>query len=117
MSQAAVRMPAPQPFLVYRDRIGAPSEIGFLRRQYLGFSRLHPVWCGRTVLAGAGEISSDVVRLGGDSVLGPWHRLLFRHFGVVPPFTRHGPACPGHLSRHGAATGCPDKPGHDGWAS
>nr|WP_294552502.1 glycosyltransferase [uncultured Rhodopila sp.] len=99
-------MPAPQPFLVYRDRIGAPSEIGFLRRQYIGFSRLHPVWLGRTVLAGASEISEDVVRLGGDSALGPWHRLLFRHFGVVPRNPgRHGLASP---IRHG-----PDKPGHD----
>jgi hypothetical protein len=26
---------------------------------------------------------------------------------------RHGPACPGDLSRHGAGTGGPDKPGHD----
>ena len=105
-------MPAPQPFLVYRDRIGAPSEIGFLRRQYIGFSRLHPVWIGRTVLPGAGEISNDVVRLGSDSLLGPWHRLLFRQFGVVSgslatparhappprrgPPPRHGPVYPGH---------------------
>ena len=27
---------------------------------------------------------------------------------------RHGPACPGHLSRHRAGTGGPDTPGHDG---
>ena len=27
---------------------------------------------------------------------------------------RHGPACPGHLSRHGAGGVGPDKPGHDG---
>jgi colanic acid/amylovoran biosynthesis glycosyltransferase len=100
MSHAGIGMPAPQPFLVYRDRIGAPSEIGFLRRQYIGFTRLHPVWIGRTVLAGAPEISDDVMRLGGDSALGPWQRLLFRHFGVVPSSLitppRHGPACPGH---------------------
>ena len=68
-------MPAPQPFLVYRDRIGAPSEIGFLRRQYIGFSRLHPVWIGRTVLPGAEDVGADVVRLGGDSPFGPMHRL------------------------------------------
>ena len=29
-----------------------------------------------------------------------------------PP--RHGPACPGHLSRHKCLNGGPDKPGHDG---
>ena len=83
-THAGTRMPAPLPFLVYRDRIGAPSEIGFLRRQYVGFSKLHPVWIGRTLLPGAGEISEDVVRLGGDSLAGPLRRLLFRHFGVVP---------------------------------
>jgi hypothetical protein len=27
---------------------------------------------------------------------------------------RHGPACPGHLSRHSAGIGGPDKLGHDG---
>ena len=48
-THAGTRMPAPLPFLVYRDRIGAPSEIGFLRRQYIGFTRLDPVWCGRTL--------------------------------------------------------------------
>jgi error-prone DNA polymerase len=31
------------------------------------------------------------------------------------PRTRHGPACPGHLSRHRAGIGGPDKPGHDDW--
>ncbi len=117
MSDAGTRMPAPLPFLVYRDRIGAPSEIGFLRRQYIGFSRLHPVWIGRTVLAGAAEIGTDVVRLGGNSLAGPLRRLLFRHFGIVPLINpRHGPACPGHLSPHSAVTGGPDEPGHDGWA-
>ena len=38
------------PLLVYRDRIGAPSEIQFLRRQYVGFTRLTPVWVGRHVM-------------------------------------------------------------------
>jgi GT2 family glycosyltransferase/glycosyltransferase involved in cell wall biosynthesis len=33
--------------------------------------------------------------------------------GSCPP-SRHGPARPGHLSRQGAGTGGPDKPGHDG---
>ena len=30
-----------------------------------------------------------------------------------PILIRHGPACPGHLSRHCAGIGGPDKPGHD----
>lgn len=117
MAHAATRMPAPQPFLVYRDRIGAPSEIGFLRRQYIGFSRLHPVWIGRTVLPGAEDVGADVVRLGGSWPFGPMHRLLFRHFGVVSPALitppRHGPVYPGQLARQGAAIGGSDKPGHD----
>jgi colanic acid/amylovoran biosynthesis glycosyltransferase len=78
------RMHATQPFLVYRDRIGARSEIGFLRRQYVGFTRLHPIWIGRTVLPDAGEISPDTHRLGGGVPCGPIQRLLFRHFGHIP---------------------------------
>jgi glycosyltransferase involved in cell wall biosynthesis len=104
-------MPALQPFLVYRDRIGAPSEIGFLRRQYVGFTKMHPVWIGRTVLPGATEIGEDVVRLGGDSLAGPLNRLLFRHLGIVPrsltTATRHG-----RLLAHRSITGSPDEPGH-----
>ncbi|MEA2741584.1 MAG: colanic acid/amylovoran biosynthesis glycosyltransferase [Acetobacteraceae bacterium] len=78
-------MQATQPFLVYRDRIGVASEIGFLRRQYIGFSRLHPVWTGRTLLAEAPRVGDHVLRLGGDGPLGPMRRWLFRHFGHVPP--------------------------------
>ena len=78
-------MQAHQPFLVYRDRVGVPSEIGFLRRQYIGFTRLRPVWIGRTLLPDAHQVGDHVLRLGGDGPLGPVHRLLFRHFGRVPP--------------------------------
>ena len=74
---------AAQPFLVYRDRIGVPSEIEFLRRQYIGFTRLRPVWTGRTVLPGAVRIGEPVLRLGGDGLLGPVHRMLFRYLGWV----------------------------------
>jgi glycosyltransferase involved in cell wall biosynthesis len=105
-------MPAPQPFLVYRDRIGALSEISFLRRQYVGFSRLHPVWVGRTVLQGAREVGENVMRLGGSSATGPLQRLLFRHFGIVPRciYDCHGPRKPGidQTSQDGIAAGlCP----------
>nr|WP_294517153.1 glycosyltransferase [uncultured Rhodopila sp.] len=104
MSDAATRMPAPLPFLVYRDRIGAPSEIGFLRRQYIGFARLHPVWTGRTVLPGAADIGGDVIRLGGDSPLGPLRRLLFRHAGHAPPMNISGlaPVLHAQFARGGA---------------
>jgi colanic acid/amylovoran biosynthesis glycosyltransferase len=78
-------MHATQPFLAYRDRIGVPSEIGFLRRQYVGFTSLHPIWAGRTLLPGAPQVGNHLFRLGGDGPLGPLHRLLFRHFGRVPP--------------------------------
>lgn len=76
-------MQSTRPFLVYRDRIGTPSEIGFLRRQYVGFTRLNPVWIGRTLLPGAADVGAQRMRVGGDGWLGPVHRLLFRHCGVA----------------------------------
>ncbi|MDR3532999.1 MAG: glycosyltransferase, partial [Rhodopila sp.] len=93
-----------QPFLVYRDRIGARSEIGFLRRQYIGFTRLHPVWTGRTLLPDASQIGDHLCRLGGDGPLGPLHRLLFRHFGYVPPLGVKGlaPVLHAQFARGGA---------------
>jgi colanic acid/amylovoran biosynthesis glycosyltransferase len=77
-----------QPLLVYRDRIGVASELGFLRRQYIGFTRLEPIWTGRRILADAPRIGAHLVRLGGDGPLGPVRRLLFRHFGFVPNLPR-----------------------------
>ncbi|HEY4044982.1 MAG TPA: glycosyltransferase, partial [Rhodopila sp.] len=88
--------------MVYRDRIGAPSEIEFLRRQYIGFTRLHPVWIGRTLLPGAPEVSPDAVRLGGDGPLGPVHRLLFRHAMRVPPLPPTEPIIHAQFARGGA---------------
>jgi colanic acid/amylovoran biosynthesis glycosyltransferase len=74
-----------KPFLAYRDRIGVPSEIGFLRRQYIGFTRLRPVWTGRTLLPGASRVGDRLLRLGGNGPLGPLHRFLFRYWDRVPP--------------------------------
>ena len=84
--------------LVYRDRIGAPSEIQFSRRQYLGFRTLHPVWIGRTVLPGAGQIGSPVLRI--DGVAG----LLLRHFGVAPAldYSAFAPVVHAQFARGGA---------------
>ncbi|MBS0639487.1 MAG: glycosyltransferase [Acetobacteraceae bacterium] len=79
-------MSAPQPFLVYRDRIGAPSELSFLRRQYVGFTRLRPIWIGRTLLPDAQAVGGSAMRLGGHGPLGPLRRLLFRHLGQAPRF-------------------------------
>jgi colanic acid/amylovoran biosynthesis glycosyltransferase len=80
-------MQATLPLLVYRDRIGVPSEIGFLHRQYIGFTRLHPVWIGRTLLPDASKVGDHLLHLGGDGPLGPIHRFLFRRLGRVPPMT------------------------------
>lgn len=90
------------PFLVYRDRIAAPSEVGFLRRQYCGFSHLRPVWTGRTVLPDAALLGAEVMRLGGDGILGPLHRLMFRHFGIVPGYGRYAPILHAQFARGGA---------------
>jgi colanic acid/amylovoran biosynthesis glycosyltransferase len=73
-------------FLVYRDRVGVPSEISFLRRQYLAFVRLNPLWIGRVLLPGFSAVGDRTLRLGGDGPLGEVRRLLFRHLGWVPPF-------------------------------
>ncbi len=73
-----------RPFLVYRDRIGARSEISFLRRQYVGFTRLRPVWTGRVVLPDAADLGAEMLHLGGAGPLGAARRLAFRHFGAVP---------------------------------
>lgn len=78
-------MQATEPLLVYRDRIGVRSEIEFLRRQYIGFTRLHPVWTGRTLLADRFQVGDHMLRLGCNGPLGPVHRFLFRHLGRVPP--------------------------------
>jgi colanic acid/amylovoran biosynthesis glycosyltransferase len=72
------------PVLVYRDRIGTRSEIQFLRRQYLGFTQLSPIWVGRHVMPDAAMLGGSVARLGDGHVLGSLERLLFRHFGFVP---------------------------------
>ncbi len=93
-----------RPFLVYRDRIGAPSEIGFLRRQYVGFTRLRPVWTGRTVLPGAAQLGDPVQRLGGNGPFGPVRRLVFRYGGgIAPPI----PPQPGPTPSPGASTPSP----------
>ncbi len=92
------------PFLVYRDRIGAPSELAFLRRQYIGFTRLEPVWTGRLLLPQATEVGSHLLRIGGDGPLGPLRRLLFRYCGVAPtiPFEGLAPVVHAQFARGGA---------------
>jgi colanic acid/amylovoran biosynthesis glycosyltransferase len=95
-------MDVTQPFLVYRDRIGVASEIEFLRRQYIGFRRLRPLWIGRTVLAGASQVGGDVLRIGSDGLLGPLHRALFRRLGRVPSLPPVAPVLHAQFARGGA---------------
>ena len=73
-----------RPVLVYRDRIGVPSEIAFSRRQYLGFESLRPIWTGRRVLPGAADLDAPALRIKGVRA------LLLRHFGIAPPLDLSG---------------------------
>jgi glycosyltransferase involved in cell wall biosynthesis len=84
-SEDSFDRPRRTPFLVYRDQIGALSEIAFLRRQYVGFTALEPIWIGRTVLPQASQVGERVVRLGGNAPWGGLRRLLFRHCRLTPP--------------------------------
>jgi colanic acid/amylovoran biosynthesis glycosyltransferase len=68
--------------LVYRDVILPASETGFMRRQYCGFSRLHPVWVGRRVTEFADGLEAR--RLGGDGPLSGLRRVAFKEAGLVP---------------------------------
>jgi colanic acid/amylovoran biosynthesis glycosyltransferase len=83
-SAETAKPPRRMPFLVYRDRIGTPSEIAFLRRQYIGFTRLEPTWIGRILLPQAGQIGERLLQLGAAGLSGGLRRLLFRHLGLVP---------------------------------
>ena len=103
-SAAGAVPPRRTPFLVYRDRIGAPSELAFLRRQYIGFSRLDPVWTGRVLLPQAPDVGERLLRLGGEGPLGFARRLLFRRFGIVPAIPIEGlaPVVHAQFARGGA---------------
>jgi len=76
---------ARETLLVYRHRLAPLSEVGFLRRFYVGFERLAPVWLGCHIDAGASALTQDPLRLGRSRPLGVLDRALFRHFGILPP--------------------------------
>jgi colanic acid/amylovoran biosynthesis glycosyltransferase len=79
--------------LVYRDVLLPASEMGFMRRQYVGFSRLRPLWVGRHLTPAAAGLA--IHRLGGEAALGPLRRALFKEFGLVPDaeaLRAHNPA-------------------------
>jgi colanic acid/amylovoran biosynthesis glycosyltransferase len=71
--------------LVYRDRIVPRSEAQFLRRLYIGFERLKPVWIGRHRGDGLGDLGAEPRFLGRDGMLGALDRRLFKHLGTLPP--------------------------------
>ncbi|MBY0508549.1 MAG: glycosyltransferase [Rhodospirillaceae bacterium] len=71
------------PILVYRDRLGARSEVEFLRRQYVGFDRMPVVWLGRHRDAAADALG-ETLRMGGDGIGGVLDRALFKTFGTLP---------------------------------
>lgn len=70
--------------LAYRDRLIPRSELHFLRRLYVGFGHLRPVWVGRSRDDGLAELGGESVFLGREGLLGTIDREMFKHFGVLP---------------------------------
>jgi glycosyltransferase involved in cell wall biosynthesis len=70
--------------LVYRDRVVPRSEAHFLRRLYIGFERLSPVWIGRYRGDGLADLGTEPLLLGDGGVRGGVERALFKHFGALP---------------------------------
>jgi len=71
--------------LVYRDRIVPRSEAHFLRRQYVGFRRLAPIWIGCRTDAGLADLGGEAIMLGRRGAAGALDRLAFKQFGRIPP--------------------------------
>ena len=76
--------PAREVILAYRDRLVPRSEANFLRRLYVGFERLDPIWVGRRSGDGLPDLGGEPVFLGRAGVLGMVDREMFKHFGVIP---------------------------------
>jgi colanic acid/amylovoran biosynthesis glycosyltransferase len=92
--------------LVYRDRIAPRSETHFLRRLYIGFERLNPVWIGRHKGDGLSDLGVEPMFLGRDGMLGVLDRSRFKHLGTLPPTPDLGALNPrlvhAHFGRGGA---------------
>jgi len=71
--------------LVYRDRIVPRSEAHFLRRQYIGFRCLAPVWIGCRKDVGLPDLRAEPIFLGRRGPAGVLDRLMFKQFGRIPP--------------------------------
>lgn len=72
--------------LVYRDRIVPRSEAHFLRRLYVGFERLSPVWVGCRRDDGLSALGVDPLILGRPGPLGALDRARFKQCGTIPPW-------------------------------
>jgi glycosyltransferase involved in cell wall biosynthesis len=70
--------------LVYRDRIVPRSEAQFLRRLYIGFQRLQPVWVGRHRGDGLDALGAEPLFLAREGMAGIVERSLFKHAGIRP---------------------------------
>ncbi len=92
--------------LVYRDRIVTRSELHFLRRMYVGFERLTPLWVGRHRGDALPELGAESVFLGRNGPLGTLDREIFKQFGVLPTVpdlrARHPKLVHAHFGRGGA---------------
>jgi glycosyltransferase involved in cell wall biosynthesis len=92
--------------LVYLDAIGVSSEVSFLRRFYIGFDQLAPVWTGWHLLADAAALPQPKMILGRPGALGLMDRLLFKTTGAIPPAPDLRPLQPrivhAHFGRGGA---------------
>jgi len=77
-------MNAVENFLVYRDRIVPRSEVHFLRRLYIGFEHLNPIWVGRRRGDGLSDLGVAPVFLGRAGALGVIDREIFKQGGVLP---------------------------------
>ncbi len=74
--------------LVYRDRIVPKSEAHFLRRQYVGFDRLEPVWIGCRTDDGLSDLGVAPLIIGEGQLFGGLTRQLFKQFGLVTSAAR-----------------------------
>jgi colanic acid/amylovoran biosynthesis glycosyltransferase len=70
--------------LVYRDRIVPRSEAHFLRRQYIGFRSLAPVWIGCRKDVGLPDLGGEPILLGRRGAAGVLDRLVFKQLGRIP---------------------------------
>ncbi len=86
MADPASLSAEPRPaILVYRDRIVPRSEAHFLRRLYVGFERLTPVWVGCRRDDGLADLGVEPLILGRTGFLGALDRARFKQCGILPP--------------------------------